>query len=175
MQKFLKEYLPYIIIIIIVILVKIFFITPVRVKGVSMNNTLKDKDIMLLNKAIYRHQDIKRFDIIVIKMGNEEIIKRVIGLPGDEVVYKNNKLYINNKLLDEDFNKVYDINLNDYNTSVLGSSKVPKNHYFVLGDNRPKSADSRLLGFISQKDIVGKAEYIVLPPKRWKANKLLTK
>ena len=91
MQKFLKEYLPYIIVIIIVILVKIFFITPVRVKGVSMNNTLKDKDIMLLNKAIYRHQDIKRFDIVVIKMGNEEIIKRVIGLPGDEVVYKNNK------------------------------------------------------------------------------------
>ena len=98
MQKFLKEYLPYIIVIIIVILVKIFFITPVRVKGVSMNNTLKDKDIMLLNKAIYRHQDIKRFDIVVIKMGNEEIIKRVIGLPGDEVVYKNNKLYINNKI-----------------------------------------------------------------------------
>ena len=95
MQKFLKEYLPYIIVIIIVILVKIFFITPVRVKGVSMNNTLKDKDIMLLNKAIYRHQDIKRFDIVVIKweMKNN---KRVIGLPGDEVVYKNNKLYINN-------------------------------------------------------------------------------
>lgn len=52
-----------------------------------MNNTLKDKDIMLLNKAIYRHQDIKRFDIVVIKMGNEEIIKESLGL-GDEVVYK---------------------------------------------------------------------------------------
>jgi len=166
MKKFIKEYLPYLLIIIFVIILKMYVVTPVRVRGVSMKNTLLDKDIMILNKITYRFNDIKRFDIVVIKGPEEEIIKRVIGLPGDKVEYKNNKLYINGKEIKEDFAKVYDKSLDSYNIEELGSTTVPKGYYFVLGDNRPKSADSRIIGFIKKEDIIGKAEYTIFPFNR---------
>ena len=104
MNDKVKEILSYVIIIIIVLLIKHFIVTPIKVNGDSMNNTLKDKDIMILDKISYRFQDIKRFDIVVIKKDKEYLIKRVIGLPGETVEYKNNKLYINNKNVAEKFN-----------------------------------------------------------------------
>lgn len=167
MKRFIKEYLPYILIIVLVILLKVYVITPVRVRGESMQNTLLDKDIMLLNKINYRFKDIERFDIVVIKTDKDEIIKRVIGLPGDEISYKDNKLYVNGKIVKENFAKVKDTNLEDFNTTYLGSKKVPEGYYFVLGDNRPNSADSRLMGFIEKKDIIGRAKYTIFPFKRW--------
>ena len=104
MNDKVKEILSYVIIIVIVLLIKHFIVTPIKVNGDSMNNTLKDKDIMILDKISYRFQDIKRFDIVVIKRDKEYLIKRVIGLPGETVEYKNNKLYINNKNVAEKFN-----------------------------------------------------------------------
>ena len=104
MNDKVKEILSYVIIIVIVLLIKHFIVTPIKVNGDSMNNTLKDKDIMILDKISYRFQDIKRFDIVVIKKDKEYLIKRVIGLPGETVEYKNNKLYINNKNVAEKFN-----------------------------------------------------------------------
>lgn len=99
MNKFIKDLIPYIIIIIIVVLIRTFIVTPAIVVGDSMVPTLKEGQILLLNKYTYRFNDIKRNDIIVIKVGKSEIIKRVIGLPGETIEYKDNILYINGRLL----------------------------------------------------------------------------
>ena len=105
--------------------------------------------------------NIKRFDIVVIKDGKEEIIKRIIGLPGEHISYKNNKLYVNDKVLEEnfDFRKTNDFNLEE----ICSCNNIPEGKYLVLGDNRPISKDSRMIGLIDEKDILGKAVYRIWP------------
>ena len=142
LQIFIKEYLPYILIIILVLLIKKFVVTPIRVNGDSMLKTLHDGDIMILNVVGYKLNDVKRFDIVVVNTGRESIIKRVIGLPGESIEYKNN--YGSKKT--EDF--VY---------------KVPKDSYFVLGDNRTNSMDSRVFGAFKKDKIMGKTSLTILP------------
>ena len=94
-MKIIKEIIPYIVILIVVILVRMYLITPVTVVGSSMDPTLHDKQMLILSKISYKIHDIERFDIVVIKKENEEIIKRVIGLPGEYISYEDNKLYVN--------------------------------------------------------------------------------
>lgn len=158
-KKILKEVIPYIVIIIVVILIKTYIFTPVIVNGDSMLNTLHDNDIMILNKIDIRLNGIDRFDIVVIKTGKTKIIKRVIGLPGETVEYKDNKLYINGKKIKDNYGSdiTYDFDL----------VKVPNNFYFVLGDNRTDSIDSRMLGPISKDDILGHATFTVFPFNRF--------
>ncbi len=156
-QIFVKEYLPYIITILLVLLFKRTVISPIKVNGDSMKDTLLDGDIMLLNIIEYRFSDIKRFDIVVVDRGKEYIIKRVIGLPGEEVEYKDNKLYINGKEVEDSYGK--DIT-NDF------SVKVPKGSYFVLGDNRTNSLDSRYFGAFPKKQVLGKTSLTLYPFKR---------
>ena len=163
MKNFIKENLIYILIIILVILIKSFVVTPVRVRGRSMLNTLKNNDIMILNKLSYKNNNIKRFDIVVVKNNDELIIKRVIGLPGEKISYKNNELFVNGKKVKENFKKVKDDNLEDY---TIDNEVVPKGYYFVLGDNRPESADSRIIGYIKKDKILGKCSYIIFPFNR---------
>ena len=158
-KKFIKEWLPYVIILILVLLVKAYIVTPIRVNGPSMNTTLKDGDIMFLNEIIYRFNNIKRFDIVVVKYDDEYIIKRVIGLPGEEVSYKDNKLYINGKYVKEDFKHK--------DTADFESVLVGNNQYFVMGDNRANSLDSRVIGPISKKSIKGRAKLTIFPFKRF--------
>ena len=162
-KKWIKELLPYIIILVLVIIIKQFVITPVMVDGDSMLPTLKDKDIMILNRIKYKYSDIKRFDIVVIHDHDTYIIKRVIGLPGDKIKYKNDKLYVNNKLVKENFSHAL---TQDYNIKELGESTVPKDNYFVVGDNRINSLDSRTIGFIPKKEILGKTRLTILPLSR---------
>lgn len=159
MKKFLKEYIPYVAIIILVIIVKVYVVTPIRVNGPSMNDTLHDKDIMILDEISYRFRPIKRFDIVVIRYKDEYIIKRVIGLPGEVVSCKNNKIYINGKVLEEDFSRKY---TNDFDDALVGDDS-----YFVLGDNRVNSTDSRIIGTISKKSIKGKTSLTVFPFSRF--------
>ena len=154
----IKEIIPYVIVIILVLLFKKFLYTPIRVNGESMMKTLHDGDIMILNIIDYKVHGVKRFDIVVVDEGDELIIKRVIGLPGDTVEYKNNKLYINGKKVND---KYASRETEDF--SVL----VPKNEYFVLGDNRTNSLDSRAFGTFSSKKIKGKTSMIVFPFSRW--------
>ena len=156
MSDTVKEILSYVIIIIVVLLIKQFIVTPIRVNQSSMNNTLFDKDIMLLDKISYRFKDIKRFDIVVIKRNKEYLIKRVIGLPGDMIEYKDNKLYVNNEIVKEDFlHKQTD----DYKLEKV----IPDNYYFVVGDNRPNSLDSRVIGLISKDEILGRTNLVIFP------------
>ncbi len=156
----LSGWLSYIIIIIAVILLKQFIIAPIRVNGDSMNETLLDKDIMILDKISYRFTDIKRFDIVVIKKDKEYLIKRVIGLPGENVEYRDNKLYINDKEVKENFNHE---KTDDY---VL-EKKIPEGYYFVVGDNRDISLDSRVIGLIKREEILGKTSLVLFPFNRF--------
>ena len=102
-KKVIKEVLSYVLIIIIVLLIKKFVFTPIRVNGESMYPTLHHKDLMILNEIGYYLNGLERFDIVVVNINSEKIIKRVIGLPGDKVEYKDNKLYINDEEIKEEF------------------------------------------------------------------------
>lgn len=161
MKEIIKELYPYIIIILVVVLVRSFIITPVIVSGNSMKPNLNDGELLLVRKIGYNEKTIKRFDIVVIKKDKEEIIKRVIGLPGEHISYKNNKLYVNDKLVTEDYTHLdtKDFNLEETCTC----STIPEGKYLVLGDNRPISKDSRSIGLIDEKDIIGKAVFRLWP------------
>ena len=165
-KELFKEIVPYIIILIIVLLVKTYLIAPIQVNGSSMMTTLHNNDIMILNKIHYRFNDIKRFDIVVVKYNNKYIIKRVIGLPGESIEYKDNKLYINGKYYKEEFldnnTKTKDFNLEE----VIGKNEIPEGHYFVMGDNREDSLDSRIVGTFTKKQIKGKTKLTILPFNR---------
>ena len=161
MRKNIKELYPYVIIIIVVVLIRSFIITPVIVSGNSMLPNFNDGELLLVKKIGYNEKAIKRFDVIVIKKDKEEIIKRVIGLPGEHVSYKNNKLYINDKLVSEDYTH---LNTKDFNLEeICTCSTIPEGKYLVLGDNRPISKDSRSIGLIEEKDIVGKSVFRLWP------------
>ena len=161
MKNFIKEVIPYIVIIIVVVLIRTFIATPVIVSGDSMKPNLHDGEMLLVRKIGYKGNNIKRHDIVIVKEENEEIIKRVIGLPGEHISYKNNKLYVNDNLVEEDY-KFYD--MEDFNLEeVCTCSSIPKGKYLVLGDNRPISKDSRIIGLIDEKDIIGKAIFRLWP------------
>lgn len=157
-KNYVKEFLPYFIIIIVVVLVKMFIVSPIRVNGASMNPTLNDKDIMLLDEISYRFSDIERFDIVVVKEKSEYLIKRVIGLPGENISYKNGKLYINGKHIKEDFK---------HKETMDFSTTLGKDEYFIMGDNRTNSTDSRVFGPISRDEIIGKTSLTILPISRF--------
>lgn len=157
-KNYIKEFLPYFMIILVVVLIKTFVVSPIRVNGASMNPTLNDKDIMLLDEISYRFSDIERFDIVVVKEEDEYLIKRVIGLPGETVEYKNDKLYIDGKYVKEDFKhkETFDF-----------STTLGKDEYFIMGDNRTNSTDSRVFGPISRDKIMGKTSLTILPISRF--------
>ncbi len=165
MKKIIKELIPYVVIVIVVVLIRTYLVTPVIVSGDSMVPTLEDKQLLLLSKINYRFGDIKRFDVVVINMEKKEIIKRVIGLPGEEVVYRNNKLYIDGHELENDYN----FDTDDFSLkTICNCSKIPEDKYLVLGDNRSISADSRIIGLIDRKDIEGKVNISIWPIKKVK-------
>ena len=152
-MKVIKEVIPYIVIVVAVVLIRTFIITPVRVDGDSMKNTLKNGDILLL----YKLSSIDRFDIIVLdeEKDNEKIIKRVIGLPGETVAIKKGKIYINDKVIDDEY--AYG-ETSDYNKVTLRDDE-----YFILGDNRLISKDSRYFGPIKDNEIKGKIVFRLFP------------
>ena len=167
MKKILREVYPYIIIVVVVLLIKSFLVAPVRVVGPSMEHTLLNGDIMILDKISYRFSEIKRFDIVVVNSNEGLIIKRLIGLPGDKIEYKNNKLYINGEYYKEDYVDG-DVNTSDFILEQLtGNETIPQGYYFVLGDNREESKDSRTIGLVKEKQIEGKARLTLFPFTRF--------
>lgn len=154
-MKTLKKILPYIIILIIVVLIRTFLITPAIINGDSMKDTLLDREVVLVNKLYVNVSELKRFDIVVINEEGTHIVKRIIGLPGEKVKYKDNKLYINGKKIKS--------KLKFKDTEDFKYEKVEENSYFVLGDNRKISKDSRMIGTIKKENIVGKVNLILFP------------
>lgn len=159
--KFLKDIFPYVLIIILVVLIRTFIVTPAQVDGSSMKPSLNDNNLVILNKLDYRLNDIKRFDVVVVDIKTEKIIKRVIGLPGDTVSYKNKTLYINGKKVEENFTHTNDTR--DFKLGDIGYQKIPGDKYFVVGDNRNNSMDSRIIGLVDKDQILGSVSFRFFP------------
>jgi signal peptidase I len=130
----------------------------VRVENISMEPTLQPGYLLIVNKLAYKLGEPKHGDIVVFHyMGdnNEDYIKRVIGLPGDEVKIENGTVYVNGIALNEPYIAAF--------PAYSGTWKVPEGSLFVLGDNRNNSSDSHQWGFVDLDDVVGKAVFIYYP------------
>ncbi len=160
-----KEWLSYIVIIVTIVLIRTFIATPVIVDGNSMVPNLINNQLLVLYKL---NKNYKRFDIVVIdhKVNGtkEHLVKRVIGLPHEYVEYKDSKLYINKKEVEEKF---INVKTADFSLAKLGFLEIPEGYYFVVGDNRGDSSDSRILGLIPENEIKGKIKFSLFPFNRF--------
>lgn len=152
--------------------IRYFLFTPIVVDGDSMMPTLEDGDRMIVNKIGYKIGSPKRFDIVVFHAPEQkDYIKRVIGLPGDHIEYKDDQLYINGEPIDEPYLDQYKAEITEGN--LTGNFKlqdidpnldvIPEGYVFVMGDNRRFSKDSRHIGIVSQKEIIGNTSIIFWP------------
>ncbi len=149
---------------ILALLVRQFLFTPVTVSGQSMEPTFEHNERLVIGKL----HAIKNFDMIVFEspISDEYYIKRVIGLPGDYVVMKDDHLFINGVEYEEPYiqenkDKLY----NGMRLTENFEVHVPEGHYFVLGDNRHHSRDSRELGPIEKNAVSGKVSFRIYPFK----------
>ena len=163
LKKIIKELYPYVIIVVVVVLFRTFIATPVRVDGSSMDSTLKNGDILILNKL---DNEYERFDVVVVNVKfdgkKSKLVKRIIGLPGENIEYKDNELYINEKKLED----VTSSRTSDFTLKELYNiNNIPDNYYFVMGDNRGYSRDSRdyTVGLIKKDDIIGTTTIRIYP------------
>lgn len=180
MQKtWVKDALWYVGLIILLVLMRVYVFTPVTVSGESMMPTLVDGE---RNIAIKLGGE-KRFDIVSLvapDQPDKNYVKRIIGLPGDTVEYKDDVLYINGEALDEPYLDEFkqDLKKNGFSEpltydftleELTGQTTVPENTYFVMGDNRQNSKDSRMsdVGFVPKKNIIGKSKIAFWPPSKW--------
>lgn len=149
---------------IIFVFIRAFFFSNYVVEGESMMPTLQDGNKLIVNKIGFQMEDLDRFDVIVFHANEEEdFVKRIIGLPGDTLEYKDDQLYVNGKKVDEPYLDKYRYQglarrlTEDFTLlEKTGEEVVPEGKLFVLGDNRLGSWDSRQFGFISVEQVVGK-------------------
>lgn len=153
----------------------LFLFTFSRVEGYSMLPALSENDFVYVN----RRARISRFSIAYFKTPDQhgKAVRRIIGLPGETVEYKNDKLFVNNEEIVEPFidnqevTKMQDMDTfftEDFDTKVIknGQLIIPKDSYLVLGDNRPYSTDSRYYGFVPKENIIGVVKMRILPIHR---------
>lgn len=172
-KKNIKEVSEILLICLGVTFIFCFALMPIKVDGSSMYPTLQDHDYAFMSRL--NLNQIERFDVVTLnckKLGNI-IIKRVIGLPGEKIVYKDDQLYVDDQKIAENFlDKNYIKKVKkEYNISCFTEDfeyTVGENEIFVLGDNRLNSLDSRLLGCFKEKDILSKKGIILFPFKNMK-------
>jgi len=150
----------------IAFVIKTFLFAPYIVDGESMEPTLHDHEKIFVNKFNF-NDHFNRGDIVIIKGKEKNYVKRVIGLPGDTIEVKKDQLFINGVLSKEPYlshNLKLAKEMGNQLTDDFGPIKVPNNKYFVMGDNRLFSMDSRNgLGLILKEDIVGQSEFVIFP------------
>jgi len=152
------------------LVIYVFLFRPFEVKGESMYPNFYDKEYVLTNIVLLRFQDPKHGDIVVFKAPpdpDKDYIKRVIATPGETVSIENGKVILNGKLLDESSYLKPDVVTQGAAFLSEGKTvKVPQDEYFVLGDNRQYSSDSREWGFVKKSNIIGDSMFVYWPLNR---------
>ena len=144
--------------------VRPFVVEAFYIPSESMIPTLRVGDRVLVNKFIYRFTEAERGDIVVfesVEGGGEDLIKRVVGVPGDEISVRGGKLLVNGEPQREPY-----VNEKYPDRSFFALTTVPENHVFVMGDNRANSRDSRYFGTVPERKIEGEAFLRFWPPDR---------
>ncbi len=164
--QFLLSFLETIVVALVIsIVLYLFIMTPHEVIGSSMYPTYKDGEYVMANKVLYKLSEPKRGDVIIFKYSDtQDFIKRIIGLPGDQVMLKDGYIYINDKKLDE--SNYLDSTVYSNGGEFLHEGEtvtIPEGEYFVCGDNRQHSSDSRTFGSIEKSNIKGKAWIVYFP------------
>lgn len=157
-----REIFEWIMVIVIAVgaalLIRTFIFEPVRVDGNSMLNTLHDNEYMIVTKYDYLFSDPERFDVVICHFpgrGSTNFVKRVVGLPGDTVSIQGGTLYVNGEAIVEDYI--------DYQSAYMAEITVEEGYYFVMGDNRTNSNDSRSVGALARDQIVGHVRLVAWP------------
>lgn len=147
-----------------ILLLRQFGLATSVVEGESMYPALENGEKIIFNKFVYIVSEPKRGDIIIIQQTDKNYVKRIVGMPGERIEMKNHTLYIDNEPLEELFVDEHNIQL----TGDFGPYEIPDDHYFVIGDNRAISKDSRNgLGFINRSEIIGRSEFVIYPLNEW--------
>ena len=170
---------------VIAVVIKTFLVQAFFIPSESMVDTLEINDRVLVNKLSYRFGDVARGQVVVfepesaqeeslptvvlrnigesigLSTPDSDLIKRVIGLPGETLEIRNNKVFIDGTAIDEPYLA------DDVSMRKFGPELIPQDHFFVMGDNRGSSLDSRSTGPIHGDRIVGRAFVIIWPPSRW--------
>ncbi|MEG0366607.1 MAG: signal peptidase I [Coprobacillus sp.] len=169
-KKYLYSILEMLAVVVVTVCVFKYIVIPVRIDGSSMENGLHDNNVALINAIGVNEDNIKRFDVVVAycEALNEKIIKRVIGMPGDTVEFKDDVLYINGEKLNQDFldNDFIENSKTTYNADKFTDDfkvVVSSNEYFLMGDNRLRSADSRQFGGFTIDKILGVQGLVIYP------------
>jgi signal peptidase I len=139
----------------------VFLYQPVKVEGTSMAPLLSDQERIFINKFVYRFEPIQRGDVVVFWYPldrTKSFIKRVVGLPGESVEIRQGVVYVNNKVVPEPYVPAQYEDLSDF-----GPVRVPKDSFFVMGDHRISSNDSRVFGPVSSRYIYGRAVFAYWP------------
>jgi signal peptidase I len=139
----------------------VFLYQPVKVEGTSMAPLLSDQERIFINKFVYRFEPIQRRDVVVFWYPldhSKSFIKRVIGLPGESVEIRQGTVYVNGRAIDEPYVPAQYEDMSDY-----GPVRVPRDSYFVMGDHRISSNDSRVFGCVPSKFIYGRAVFAYWP------------
>jgi signal peptidase I len=138
-----------------------FLYQPVKVEGTSMQPELRDQDRLFVNKFAYNFEKISRGDVVVFyypRDTQKSYIKRVIALPGDDIRIDSGRVYVNGQRVDEPY-----VPKRFYDARSMSETVVPQNEYFVMGDHRSISSDSRDFGSVTRKLIYGKAAFVYWP------------
>ncbi|HXN02361.1 MAG TPA: signal peptidase I [Candidatus Dormibacteraeota bacterium] len=164
-KSFLRDTLEIVFLALVLYVVIQYAVQTVHVLGSSMYATLHDNDLLVASKISYKLHQPQRGDIIVFKPPDEasrDFIKRIIGLPGERIRIANSVVYINGRVLNEPYlpeRWTYNNNWPQSGQDQL----IPPDQYFVMGDNRNHSSDSRTFNFIELNSILGKAEIRIWP------------
>lgn len=164
-MEFIKDILMYAIIVVIIFLIRLYVIVPAEVIGPSMEPTLNDKEIVVMDQIGPKYYKYKRFDVIVFEYDSPSyLIKRIVGLPGEKIQIKDNTLFVDDEEVEQAFATTGDTK--DFSINDLEYTTIPNDMYLVLGDNRENSTDSRTIGLIPKDKITGKIIFRIWPFKQ---------